>query len=568
MSVRKFGGDSYRSILKWGDPEHFVEPKKRMIKYLKENMGVTEEDFKTPHLPGLDKVRIDRKPALPESDILALKGILGEENVEASDYERVRHSVGFTYLDIVKLRLEDVKPLIDVVVYPRDEADVIAVVRFCNEKKIPLVPFGGRSSVTRGLEPVKGGVSLDLTRHMNRIKEVNEINCSVTVEPGIFGPAYEDYLNNYKTSLSPGGYTNGHFPQSFEYSTVGGWVVTRGAGGLSTGYGKIEDMVLGLRFVTPNGLIVTKDFPRAATGPDLRHLVMGSEGTLGVLTEATLKIWKFQPENRVYFSFVFKDWEECVTSMREIMQGGFGLPHMFRISDPEETSIAFVTEGISATPIDKGLEMLGYKDGKRCLMLGSTEGDKDAGRLIKKKAKAIAKKHGAISFFGFIAVKAWYKHRYNDPYLREELMDIKVMTDTLETACTWENIPRLWSEVRKVVKARPNSVCMVHASHCYENGGNLYFIFLSRIKPGDEVDDFERYHTSIINAIERFGGGLSHHHGIGRMMAPWYEEYMGETGMGVLRAIKIHLDPNNIMNPGGTLALDFTGEKKKAFKVR
>lgn len=567
MAIRSFAKNSYRSILKWGDPHHFEEPKKRLIKYLKKNMGVTEEDFKNPHLPGLDKVKLDKLPALPESDISALKGIVGQGNVDTSDYERVKHSLGFTYLDIVKLRLEKVEPLVDVVVYPRNEDDVIAVVKFCNERKIALIPFGGRSSVTRGLEPIKGGISLDLTRHMNQVKKVNEINCSVTVEPGIIGPAYEDYLNNYKTPLSPGGYTNGHFPQSFEYSTVGGWVVTRGAGGLSTGYGKIEDMVLGLRFVTPQGLIVTKDFPRAATGPDLRHLVMGSEGTLGVLTEVTLKIWKFQPENRVYFSFLFKDWEECVISMREIMQGGFGFPHMFRISDPEETSIAFVTEGISDTPIDKGLKMLGYKDGKRCLMLGSTEGDKDAGRLIKKKAKVIARRHGGLSL-GSIAVKAWHKHRYNDPYLREELMDIKVMTDTLETACTWEDIPRLWAGVKKVVKARPSSICMVHASHCYENGANLYFIFISRMKPDDMIDDFEKYHTSIINAIEQFGGGLSHHHGIGRMMAPWYEEYMGETSMNLLRAIKAYLDPNNIMNPGGTLGLDFTGERRKAFSAK
>ena len=567
MQVKNFSRQSWRSILKWGDPNYFNPPKKRLVEYMKENLGVTDEDISSPHLPGLDEVKADKKPGLDEKTLKAIKDMVGEENVDISDYERVRHSVGYTYIDIVKLRLEDIKSLVDCVVYPRDENDVVKILDFCNKNKIAVIPFGGRSGVSRGLEPMKGGISLDLTRHMNKVIGVNEVNMSATVQPGIFGPDYEEYLNNYKTPYSPTGYTCGHFPQSFEYSTVGGWVVTRGAGSLSTGYGKIEDMVLGLRFATPKGMIVIKDYPRAATGPDLRHIIIGSEGALGVLTEVTLKIWRFRPSNRVMFSFLFKDWDNTVTCMREIMQGEFGVPHMFRISDAEETSIAFMVEGITNTPIDKILEKRGYMDGKRCLMLAATEGDRDRGKLIKKKAKALAKKHGAISL-GSIAVKGWYKHRYADPYLREDLMDMKVMTDTLETSCTWDNIMKVWSGMREVVKARPNSISMIHASHAYENGANLYVIFISRIKPGDEVDDYLEFQSAIIDAIIKNGGSLSHHHGVGKMLAPWYEDYVGKTSMELLRAIKEQLDPNNIMNPGGTLALDFKGKKGKPLPVK
>ncbi len=567
MSVKGFSRKSWRSILKWGDPNYFNPPKKRLINYMKEHLGVREEDISRPHLPGLEEVKVDKKPSLDEKALKDIENIVGKENVDTSDYERVRHSMGYTYIDIVKLRLEDVKNLVDCVVYPRDEDDVVKILNFCDKNKIPIIAFGGRSGVSRGLEPTKGGLSLDLTRHMNKVTSVNELNMSATVQPGIFGPDYEAYLNNYRTPYSTTGYTCGHFPQSFEYSTVGGWVVTRGAGSLSTGYGKIEDMVLGLRFATPKGMIVIRDYPRAATGPDLRHVVIGSEGTLGVLTEVTLKIWRFRPSNRVMFSFLFKDWENTVACMREIMQGEFGVPHMFRISDAEETSIAFMVEGITGTPIDKILELRGFVDGKRCIMIAATEGDKDRGRLIKKKARALAKKHGAMSL-GSIAVKGWYKHRYADPYLREDLMDMKVMTDTLETSCTWDNIMQVWSGMREAVKARPNSICMVHASHAYENGANLYVIFISRIKPGDEVDDYLNYQSAIIEAIIKNGGSLSHHHGVGKMLAPWYEDYMGKTSMGLLRAIKTHLDPNNIMNPGGTLALDFKGKKGRPLPAK
>jgi len=327
---------NYRHIFKWGDPSHEEQLKDHVVHFAKEHFGMTDADFANKHLPGFDTITLKKRPRLSKASLGALKKIVGAENVSTEDFERAYHSAGKFYLELLKLRLGVIDNPPDAVVYPRDEKDVIAIVRLCNAKRIPITPFGGHSSVTRGVEPVKGGISLDLTRHMNAVIRVNEINSTVTVQPGMFGPALEEFLNRYKA-----GYTCGHFPQSFEFSTVGGWAVTRGAGQASTGYGKIEDMVLSMRTVTPAGIIETKDYPAAAIGPDIDQIIIGSEGAYGVVTEITMKIRTYRPQNTSHTSFVFKDFKSAVTAMRTVMQAEFGKPHLFRISDPEETEMAF-----------------------------------------------------------------------------------------------------------------------------------------------------------------------------------------------------------------------------------
>ncbi|MFC1670278.1 FAD-binding oxidoreductase, partial [Spirochaetota bacterium] len=395
-----------------------------------------------------------------------------------------------------------------------------------------------------------GGISLDLTRHMNKIIDVNENNSTVTVQPGIFGPQLEDYLNKYK-----GGYTCGHFPQSFQYSTVGGWTATRGAGTASTEYGKIEDMVLALNIVSPRGEIRTKDYPAAAIGPGIDEIVIGSEGAFGIITEVTLKIRKHRPENASLSSFIFKDFESAVNAMRESIQGEFGKPHLFRISDPEETDIAFKLKGKDKSLSDISLRMLGYKPMKRCLMFAASYGDKDRAKLVSKKIKSIARKHGALST-GAGPTEKWLQQRYSSAYMRDPLMDMGVMADTLETAVTWDNLMKLWNEVRKYIKKRPQTICMTHISHVYENGANLYFTFLSPMKKGKEISDYEKFQHGIINAIHKNSGSLSHHHGIGKMLGPWMNREIGPVGKGLLQSIKDYLDPKGIMNPRGTLGLD------------
>ncbi len=369
----------------------------------------------------------------------------------------------------------------------------------------------------------------------------------MTVQSGIYGPAFEDELNKQ-------GFTCGHFPQSFEYSTVGGWVAARGAGQASTGYGKIEDMVVALKAVTPAGIIETKEFPRTAQGWDIFRLFIGSEGTLGIITEVTLNIHNFRPQNTSYASFIFKSFEQAVEAMRKMIQSEYGRPHLFRISDPDETDIAFKTKGFDNSMSDRVLKGLGFMPGRRSLMFVAVEGERDYTKFVLKKIKKTAKEEKGFSI-GKSPVIKWLDQRYSSAYMRDPLMDLGIMSDTLETAVTWENLLKVWSATHDYVSRRPKTVFMIHISHVYESGANLYFTFLSPMEKGNEKDDFSAFHKGLVNTIIENGGSLSHHHGVGRVLAPYMEKHLGKTSMEVLAAVKKHFDPNNIMNPGGTLGL-------------
>jgi alkyldihydroxyacetonephosphate synthase len=227
------------------------------------------------------------------------------------------------------------------------------------------------------------------------------------------------------------------------------------------------------------------------------------------------------------------------------------MPSVLRISDPEETEIAMRLYSISGTIIDKAITLRGYKAGKRCLCIGQAEGEHGFAKNIKKNVKRICREHGGMYISG-LPVKNWEHGRYTDPYMREDLNDFGIMIDTLESGVTWDKLHDLWQGVRKHIKSRPNTICMTHASHFYPQGTNLYFIFIARM---DAIDEYRELQSSIIDQILAHGGSLSHHHGVGKMMGPWIEKHLGKEQMEVLRAIKHHFDPNNIMNPGGTLGL-------------
>ena len=313
-------------------------------------------------------------------------------------------------------------------------------------------------------------------------------------------------------------------------------------------------MVLSLKVITPNGIIHTKTYPASAQGWDLHQLFFGSEGTLGVITEVTMKIRKYRPKQTRHASFVFKNFEMAVNAMRTVMQNGIGVPHLFRISDPEETEIAFKTKEFDGTLADKVLNTLGYKSGDRCLMFVAVEGSESYTNQVIKSIKKITKKNGGFSI-GASPTKKWLEQRYSSAYLRDPLMDLGIMTDTLETAVTWDNLIHVWSKVRKYLKSRDKTVVMVHISHVYENGANLYFTFLSPMKKGNEIDEYTEYHKGIIETIQSNKGSLSHHHGVGRTLAPWMEKELGKESIQLMQAIKNHLDSNGIMNPGNTLGL-------------
>jgi alkyldihydroxyacetonephosphate synthase len=550
---------SYRSAFKWGAPDGFKHPNPRLYALMKDVFGLDDAYFGKPQKLGLEEVDAEAPISLTAEQVSAFERFVGSENVSKDVYSRLRVSYGKTMIDALRLRDHQVENLPDLVLHPRDRNDVEKIVRYCHEREIPLYTYGAGSSVTRGTECVKGGVSIHLGTHMNRILSLSAVNQTVTVEPGILGPALEAALNHAKERFdAPHAYTCGHFPQSFEYSSVGGWVVTRGAGQNSTYYGKAEDLVLSQEYITPVGDICTVDVPAYATGPNLDQIMIGSEGAYGILVAVTLKIFRYQPENTARFSFIFPDWARACAAAREIMQGEFGLPSVFRLSDPEETDVAFKLYGVEDTPIDTLVTMRGCRKGERCLMLGTVDGDRAYTSMVKRKLKQVCRAYGGMYSTALIT-KKWEHGRFTDPYMREDLQDFGILIDTLECATNWEDLPRVHQQVRTFIKSRPQTVCMTHMSHCYPQGANLYFIFIAKM----DAAEFLEFHKGILDAIQTSGATMSHHHGIGKMTAPWLEGQIGKNALEVFRALKRHFDPKNVLNPGGTLALDLADRDRR-----
>ena len=557
--------DSWRSIFRWGDPEFVKYPKESLYKMMKEKFKMTDEDFKQyDGSIGMEKVQLENCPVqLEERHIEALKQIVGEEYVRTDDYARVSVAYGKTAYDAMRLREKRMDSLPDVVVYPAKTKEVEDIVAYCTQEKIPLYVYGGGSSVTMGVEPTKGGISLDMRLRFNHIVSFNETDQTITVQAGMSGPKLEKALNNAQQLFgAKRAYTCGHFPQSFEYSSVGGWVVTRGAGQNSTYYGCITDLVLSQKYATPIGNVQTSHYPREATGPNLNQIMMGSEGTFGVLTEVTLKVFRYMPENRKRFSYIFKDWKTAMAAAREMMQCEAGYSSVFRLSDPEETNLMLRLYNVDDTPLWKILDIRGFKDMQRCLFLGFTDGGKGYSKNVAANIKRIAHKYHGMSLTSYVT-KSWEKGRFNDPYLRDTLMDFGVVTDTLECTVNWSNVAKVHREVRKVCHQLPNTIVTTHMSHCYPQGANLYFIFITRMSG---ADNFRAYHTTILDAIQKSGAAISHHHGIGKMFAPWLEGSLGHTEYGVFKVLKDYFDKDYLMNPGGTLGLDLPEEKKKYLK--
>jgi FAD/FMN-containing dehydrogenases len=288
--------------------------------------------------------------------------------------------------------------------------------------------------------------------------------------------------------------------------------------------------------------------------------MMGSEGTFGVLTEVTLRVFRFMPENRKRFSYMFKDFETAQAACREMMQAESGFSSVFRLSDAEETSIMMKLYGVDETPLPKLFKLRGIEIGKACLFLGFTDGEKGYSKNVAKHIAKIAHRYHAMSLTGMVT-KGWEKGRFNDPYMRDSMQDFGIMTDTLECCVNWSNMNQVYTDVRKFCKSRPNTICMTHLSHAYPQGANLYFIFIAKM---NDLEEYKHYQDGILNAIQKSGAAMSHHHGIGKAFAPWLEGEMGSLEYSTFTSLKKHFDPKGIMNPGGTLGLDLTPEQKIA----
>lgn len=500
--------------------------------------GVKMDDLKVP------KSRLDKNLLAGLSKILPVKTDL---------QERVFHSAGRSYYDVIRLRFNLLKDYVDGVVYPKTEEEISSLLLFCKTKKIAVVPFGGGSSVVGGVEARKGKqhkavISVDMT-DMKELVDIDPVSCTASFQAGIYGPVLENLLNER-------GFTLGHFPQSFEYSTLGGWIAARSSGQQSGKYGRIDKIINSARILTPNGTIETWKVPLSSAGPDMNQIISGSEGLLGIITQVTLKIQPL-PKSRKYFGIVFPDFASGVGFIREANRKGLKLS-MMRLSDKIETNqySRFGTIGKPMTAfrrfkyamIEKILQWNDILD-NRCALIGGVDSDEIEVERQIHEAKQTAKHHGGF-FAGEGPGKNWLKSRYNMPFLRNHLLENGIGVDTLETVITYDRILTLHKHVEEAIKNTMQCTVMCHVSHSYADGASLYFTIIFPLDLKDPCGQWMKMKKAASDAIYSSGGSISHHHGVGTDHQEWYLKQAGETAVTALKGLKNSLDKEGIMNPG------------------
>ncbi|MFJ3863410.1 FAD-binding oxidoreductase [Streptomyces nigra] len=524
----------------WGDPAKAAPLPETVTGLLRDLLGVRPRTAEPIALADIAVPEPGLEPAALQ-DLVAAAG--GEEHVRTDAETRVRHTRGKSTPDLLRIRDGEVDAdLPAAVVLPADHDEVVAVLRVCAGHGLPVVPFGGGTSVVGGLAPAERRpfVALDL-RRMDRMLALDPVSRTATLQPGLRAPQAEALLAEH-------GFTLGHFPQSYEWASIGGFAATRSSGQASAGYGRFDEMVLGLTVATPEGTLDTGRAPRSAAGPDLRQLLLGSEGAFGVITSVTVRI-RPVPQTRVYEGWRFASFEEGATALRRLAQDG-PRPTVLRLSDETETLVGLAQPDAigGGLPTDAG-----------CLAITGYEGTEEDTAHRREQAAAVLRACGGTPL-GEEPGRRWAHGRYSAPYLRDSLLDAGAFAETLETATFWSGIPGLYAAVRDALtgtltEAGTPPLVMCHISHVYENGASLYFTVVSA-QGEDPLKHWERAKRAANDAIIEAGGTITHHHGVGTDHRDWYVREAGALGVEALRAVKRRLDPSGLLNPGVLLPLD------------
>jgi alkyldihydroxyacetonephosphate synthase len=514
----------------WGDPSRKPVLTDRVRELLVGGLGVRRPG-RTPGTIG--EVALPARRIGPEAEA-ELAAVVGRDHALSGDEARLRHTRGKSLTDLLRLRARDTEGAPDLVVMPGAHEQVLECLRICSRRRVAVVPFGGGTSVVGGLEPAgeefAGVVALDL-RRMNALLALDEESRLSVLEPGLRGPQAEALLNER-------GYTIGHFPQSFEYLTLGGAAATRSSGQASAGYGRLDELVVALRVAAPAGTIELGRAPKSAAGPDLRQLILGSEGTLGVITSLTVQVRPL-PDVRAYDGWLFDSFAIGAAALRRLAQDG-PLPTVLRLSDESETALNL------ARPSELGEGAGG------CLAIVGYEGSAEEVADRRGRAEQVLERAGAKHRAG--AGEAWARDRYQGPYLRDALLDAGVMVETLETVAFWSALPRLYERVSSALRdslavqgTAPAILC--HISHVYPAGASLYFT-VACAQLDDPIAQWRIAKVAASEAIVAAAGSITHHHGIGTDHVRWFEREIGELAMDALAAVKRELDPAGILNPG------------------
>ena len=495
----------------------------------------------------LDQVLMPEPRPLPG----ALTEAVNQASVLTAHEHRVRRAAGKGYPDLIRLRAGRLEAAPDAVVLPGSAEQVARVLDVCGAEGIAVVPFGGGTSVVGGVEPMAGPhravISLDLRRL--RSVEVDHRSLTATLGPGLRGPEAEEHLGAQ-------GLTLGHFPQSFEYATIGGFAATRSAGQASSGYGRFDELVTAVRMVAPAGELATLEIPHSAAGPALRELIVGSEGALGVITAVGVRV-RPAPRAHRYEAWMAPDFESGEDVIRQLAQAGT-LPDVIRLSDEAETRVSLGLSGAKgARRALIGAYLRLRRRAAGCLIICGWEGEPES--VARRRALAAPLlRGGGSAALGGAPGRAWARSRFQGPYLRDELLDHGYFIETLETAHTWSRLDQLRRGVGTAVEESLRSLgtpglVMCHLSHAYRDGASLYFTLVARGLVGEELKQWRAVKRAACEAIVRAGGTITHHHAVGRDHAPYMGAEVGELGVGVLGALKSELDPAGIMNPGKLL---------------
>ncbi|GAB17257.1 putative FAD-linked oxidase [Gordonia effusa NBRC 100432] len=518
----------------WGDPESAAPLSESVSTLIRGMLGVSGEPSAQ-----VSAADVELTPSrLSAADVEAIAGIVGAQWISTADADRLPRAGGKSTLDLLRRRLA-AQDAPDAVALPADGDVVGQLLQWCSANRVAVVPFGGGTSVVGGLDPLAGDLravlSVDLCR-LDSLIALDEVSGIATFGAGVTGPAAE-------AALAERGFSLGHFPQSFRFATIGGFAVTRSSGQASAGYGRFDDMVVELTLVSPSGVLTVGRAQKSAAGPDLRQLIMGSEGTFGIVTQVSVRVHSV-PETTGYEAWRFDSFDAGADAFRKLAQEGV-MPTVLRLSDEAETALNLARPSeIGEQQADDALPSGG------CLAITTFEGSPAAVAARMTVAREIFAAAGGLSG-GEMPARTWEHGRFNAPYLRDALLDIGVGCETLETATVWSKVDDVKAAVTTALTASlpEPTVVMCHISHTYAAGASLYFTVVYR-QEGDAIAQWSAAKKAVSQAIIDAGASITHHHAIGVDHKPWLAQEDGELGVAALAAVKRVFDPAGVCNPG------------------